>query len=421
MAVLQSVPVNSNHHSPWITPPETQREFWISSPCHRIRRIVERGPLCRQFAAKPPAPFIATLPSARLQFFQPASACTCVEHFGFIELKNFRGNQGELDEALEFFNHSSFYSQLASAGVKWWFNPPKLPRSYESMERLVGSSIGALKHIPCQQSFTDQTLSVPLKEPEHLSIHRPLTYVTVEPSASEPLTTYHLSPDRDNPAVIQPDIAMSSHLSFQKRCRIIESIAEFFGWRQMTECVPAPKERRKWFKKVKLLIVKEVVLSIINHTPRSQWSFGPATKLFLDLDGVMRPASALQSHRDLSSRRQALPVGAGSRKKKIRPLPDAGPAMFRIGARRGFPSRNNNSPLRRVVVGEADSHVRVAESCGQVAVRVVAQQRSRSQSVIVELKSVYCMCKGKLGRECQQVAMAVNLVPPFVSLNISVS
>jgi hypothetical protein len=112
----------------------------------------------------------------------------------------------------------------------------------------------------------------------------------VETSASKPLTTYHLSPDRDNPAVIQPDIAMSSHLSFQKRCRIIESIAEFFGWRQMTECFPAPKERRKWFKKVKILIVKEVVLSIFNHTPRSQWSFGPATKLFLDLDRVMRPA-----------------------------------------------------------------------------------------------------------------------------------
>jgi hypothetical protein len=289
VAVLQSVPVNRYHHSPWITPPETQREFWIPATCHCIHRVVDRGKLYRQFAAKPLAPFIAALPSARLQLFQPASTCTCVDHFGFIELKNFRGNQGELDEALERFNHSSFY-QLASAGVKWWFNPPILPRSYESMERLVGSSIEALKHIPCQQSFTDQTLSAPLKEPEHLSIHRPLTYVNVEPSASEPLTTYHLSPDRDNPAVIQPDIAMSSHLSFQKRCRIIEAIAEFFGWRQMTECFPAPKERRKWFKKVKILIVKEVVLSIFNHTPRSQWSFGPATKLFLDLDRVMRPA-----------------------------------------------------------------------------------------------------------------------------------
>jgi hypothetical protein len=288
VAVLQPVPVNSNHHSPWITPPETQREFWIPAPCRFIHRVVDRGKLCHHFAAKPPAPFIASLPSARLQLFQPASACTCVDHLGPIEVKNFRGSQSELDEALERFNNSSFYSQLASAGVNWWFNPPELPRFYESLERLVGSSIGALKHIPCQQSFTDQTPSAPLKEPEHLSIHRPLTYVTVEPSASKPLTTYHLSPDRYNPAVIQPDITISSHLSCRMQWRV--AVAEFFGWRQMTEGFPAPKERRKWLKKVKILIVKEVVLSIFNHTPRSQWSFGPATKLFLDLDGVMRPA-----------------------------------------------------------------------------------------------------------------------------------
>jgi hypothetical protein len=88
-----------------------------------------------------------------------------------------------------------------------------------------------------QQSFTDQTLTAALKKVEHLINSRPLTYVSVDPSAPEPLTPYHLLLGRANPS-IPPDVFSSAELSCRKRWRVANAIADQFWCHSMMEYKP---------------------------------------------------------------------------------------------------------------------------------------------------------------------------------------
>jgi hypothetical protein len=343
------------HTSSWRTLSELQREYWIPAPRRLIRRVVDRCTLCRRFTAKAGSPLMAALPSARLQVFQPPFACTGIDYFGPIEVTlfrrvvkrwgclftclttraihlemayaldadaficayenfrvargtpkiiyadngtNFVGGKNELAEALERLNQSQIYNHLALEGVEWRFNPPAAPPFGGSWERLVGSAKRALERVLHLQSFTDQTLTSALKQVEHLINSRPLTYVSVDPSAPEPLTPYHLLLGRANPS-IPPDVFSTADLSCRKRWRIAHAIADQFWRRWMAEYMPDLIERRKWLKRERNLRIGDIVLVIDEKTPRGLWPLGLVTEVFTGADGVVRSASVRHNGTEL--------------------------------------------------------------------------------------------------------------------------
>lgn len=74
------------------------------------------------------------------------------------------------------------------------------------------------------QSFTDQSLSVALKQVEHLMNSRPLTHVSVNPEAPRPLTTLHILLGRANPSITSEAFPLD-YLSHKKRWRVAQATA----------------------------------------------------------------------------------------------------------------------------------------------------------------------------------------------------
>ncbi len=119
----------------------------------------------------------------------------------------------------------------------------------------------------CYTSSHSQTHIAALKQVKHLINSRPLTYVSVDPSAPEPLTPYHLLLGRANPS-IPPDVFSSADLSCRRRWRVAHAIADQFWRRWMTKYMPSLTERRKWLKEERNLRVGDIVLVIDDKTPR---------------------------------------------------------------------------------------------------------------------------------------------------------
>ncbi len=358
--IVHQVHLSTGHSSPWRTLPEIQREYWIPSPRRVIKRVVSNCSLCRRFSAKSMTPMMAALPASRLKPFQPPFAFTGVDYFGPIEVTlfrrkvkrwgclftcmtsravhfemaygldadsfiaalqnfivargapkiihadngtNFTASQRELGEALQRLDQSKIFSSLAQRGIEWRFNPPAAPHFGGSWERLVQSAKRALERVLHQQRFTDLSLSSALKQVEHLLNSRPLTYVTVDPAAPEPLTPYHILLGRPNPA-IPPDVFTPSDLSCRKQWRVAQAVAESFWRRWMTEYLPSLTERRKWLRQDREPRIGDIVLVIDERTPRGQWPLGLVTEVCKGADGIVR--SAFVRHRGTELERPAV-------------------------------------------------------------------------------------------------------------------
>lgn len=150
------------------------------------------------------------------------------------------------------------------------------------------------------RSFTDQSLTCALKQVEHLLNSRPLTYVSVDPTAPEPLTPYHLLLGRANPG-IPPDVFTPGDLTHRKRWRVVQATADHFWRRWMSEYLPTLTERRKWLTKERNLREGDIVLVIDDRNPRGQWPLGVVTRVHPGPDGVTRTADV--RHRGTELRR----------------------------------------------------------------------------------------------------------------------
>ena len=202
---------------------------------------------------------------------------------------NFVGAKRELAECLQRLDQSKIQGNLTLQEIEWKFNPPAAPHFGGSWERLFQSAKRALESVMHHQSFTDQSLSTALKQVEHLLNSRPLTYVSVDPTAPEPLTPHHLLLGRANPN-IPPEIFEPRDLNRKQRWRVVQAVAEQFWCRWMTEYLPGITERRKWTEENRNLSVGDIVLVIDSATPRGQWPLGLVKEVIAGVDGIVRSA-----------------------------------------------------------------------------------------------------------------------------------
>ena len=292
------------------------------------------------------APMMAALPAFRLQHHQPAFTHTAVDYFGPIEviifrrkvkrwgclftclssravhlemayaldtdgflsaLFRFEGRRGtpaayysdngtnfvgavrELSDCVDRLEHAKLTSQLAIRGTKWFFNPPASPHFGGSWERLVRSAKIALVAILGNQTLTDEVLISALIQAENLLNGRPLTYVSVNASDPEALTPNHLLLGRANSG-IAPDVFNEKDMSFKKRWRFSQTLADHFWRRWMREYAPNLTERRKWFRPQRNLKIGDIVVVIDPATPRGQWPLGRVLEIFTGTDSIVRSA-----------------------------------------------------------------------------------------------------------------------------------
>ena len=344
--IVKEIHLKCGHAAAWRTLTEVQRKYWIPAPRRLIARVVDRCTLCRRKAATVAPPIMAALPASRLKPYHPPFTCSGVDYFGPIEVvlfrrrvkrwvclftcmttravhlemaygldtdsflvalgnfkaargtpliihsdngTNFKGAKRELAEGLANLDQSKIYAHLATIGIEWRFNPPAAPHFGGSWERLVQAAKRALEGVMHLRHFTDQTLSGSLKQVEHLLNSRPLTYVSVDPAAPEPLTPFHLLLGRANPN-IPPDAFSPDDLSHRKRWRIIQAFADHYWRRWMSEYLPSLIERRKWLSKSRNLRVGDIVLIVDENTPRGQWPLGLVERVYEGPDKVVRSA-----------------------------------------------------------------------------------------------------------------------------------
>jgi hypothetical protein len=300
---------------------------------------MDRCILCRRLNAKAVAPMMAAPPSSRLQLFQSAFSHTGVDYFCPIETKMFRhtvkrwgclfrclttgachlemayaldaaayicchgnfkaargtpkvmrsdrgknfiGANRELIEALERLDDQKIHGRLAEDGTEWIVNSPASTHQGGIWERPIQTAKRALVKVLHGQEFTDQSLSCALKQVEYLLNSRPLTYISVDPAAPEPLTPFHLLLGRTNPH-LPPEVFHSSDFSHKKKWRVAQAVAEHFWGRWMTEYMPSLTERRKWITKERQLRVGDDVIVIDDQTSRGQWPLGLITAVLLVL------------------------------------------------------------------------------------------------------------------------------------------
>ena len=278
--IVRKIHSECGHAAPWRTLPELQRQFWLVGPRRVIRRVVDQCGSCR--TARAATPRMADLPASRLQVHEPAFAHTGVDYFGPVETKMFRrtvkrwgclfrclttgachlemayaldadaylcchgnfkaargtpkvmrsdrgtnfiGANRELMEAYAKMDHEKIRGRLAEDGTDWiseWIvNPPASPHQGGIWERPIQSAKRALAQVLHGQEFTDQSLSSALKQVEYLLNSRPLTYISTDPTAPEPLTPFHLLLGRANPH-LPPDNFHTSDLSHRKKWRVAQ-------------------------------------------------------------------------------------------------------------------------------------------------------------------------------------------------------
>ena len=117
---------------------------------------------------------------------------------------------------------------------------------------------------------------------------RPLTYVSTDADDPEALTPNHLILGRDSPS-LAPGMFSGEQLSFRRRWRHAQQLAEHFWKRWHKEYLPTLMKRTKWSRESRRVQVGDVVLLVTdNNLPRGRWPLARVVKVFPGSDGRVR-------------------------------------------------------------------------------------------------------------------------------------
>ena len=345
--IIRDVHVQHSHSSSERTLHELRSLYWIPRGRVAVKRVLNRCFPCKRRSAQPAPPFMASLPSFRLQHHLPAFTHTGVDYFGPISVTifrrkvkrwgciftclssravhlemayaldtdafinamfrfehrrgtpaayhsdngtNFVGADRELAECLKRMDQSKIAARLGNRGTKWIFNPPASPHFGGVWERLIRTAKVALNVVLRDQSLTDEILSTALISVENLLNGRPLTLVSVDPAEPEALTPNHLLLGRANPN-IAPDVFGMQDNNPRKRWRFVQSLTDQFWRRWMREYVPRLMERSKWTQQRRNLQVGDIVLILDPATPRGNWPLGRIIDVKMGPDQIVRSAT----------------------------------------------------------------------------------------------------------------------------------
>ncbi|KFD60758.1 hypothetical protein M514_11478 [Trichuris suis] len=350
--IINAVHETIQHGSVELTLCELRQRYLVLKARQAVKSVIRICTFCKRWSSKPSAPFMAPLPAARLQAFEPPFSCVGIDCFGPIIVrvrrfhekrygclftcmstravhlevsfsldtdsflmafrrfvnrrgtpaiiysdngKNFVAAERELWTCMESWNQSKMSDVLSQQRIKWNFNPPAAPHFGGAWERLVRSAKTALCKILSGPPATDEVLSTVLVEVESLLNSRPLTHISVDPRDPEPLTPNHFLLGRPYPH-IPPDVITNAEVSSRRKWRHAQAIVEGFWKRSLKEYVPCLIERRKWLRPARNLSVGDIVIVVDPQCPRGHWPLGRVIECKPGHDGVVRVAKVKTKH-----------------------------------------------------------------------------------------------------------------------------
>lgn len=179
--------------------------------------------------------------------------------------------------------------------IKFKFHPPTASHFGGFYERLIRSTRRIMTTLMSNQIVSDESLATMFCEAESQLNSRPLTPITMDLDAQEPLSPNHLLL-LNCQGNLPPGIFDKNDCYARKRWKQIQYLSDQF-WRRWTqEYLPTLQMRQKWNYKKENLKVDDLVLVVDNLVPRGKWLTGRVIETIHDKFGNVRQVKLKTSH-----------------------------------------------------------------------------------------------------------------------------
>ena len=158
---------------------------------------------------------------------------------------NFTGGERELRESINAWNHNKIHDALLQKNIKWMFNPPYGSHYGGVWKRCIRITRKILLALLQTQTTDDESLATLFCEVESILNSCPITTVSSDSRALEPLTPNHLLILQSEPQMPLGLFQKEDSLS-QRRWRQVQYFADIFWKRWSREYLPLFQSRQKW-------------------------------------------------------------------------------------------------------------------------------------------------------------------------------
>ena len=138
--------------------------------------------------------------------------------------------------------------------------------------------------------MTDEELTTALTGAEALLNSRPLTYQSANPEDDIPLTPNHFLIGQIGGEFASESLDETNY-SLKKRWRRDQELVGHFWHRWLRRWIPSLSNTRKWLKEERDLQSGDVVLVMLDNTPRGHWTLGRIVEVYQGKDGHVRVAN----------------------------------------------------------------------------------------------------------------------------------
>ena len=212
---------------------------------------------------------------------------------------NFIGADRELREMYQFMNQkltNSVVSDFCSTqGITWHFTPERAPHFGGLWEAAVKSMKRHLRRVVSTVKLTFEEMSTILTQIEACMNSRPLTYLSSDEDALEPLTPGHFLVGKALQSIPDPSQSFRS-LSLLRRWDLCQCLTRHFWARWSKEYLIQLRKITKWKLPSRNVTVGDIVVLQEDGLVPSKWQLARVTEVHPGRDGIVRVASVKTSN-----------------------------------------------------------------------------------------------------------------------------
>lgn len=139
------------------------------------------------------------------------------------------------------------------------------------------------------KQLDDESLSTLMSEAEAIVNSRPLTVNQLaDPDSSSPLTPNHLLTMKSKVVLAPPGAFQPADVYCRKRWRRVQHLANEFWIRWKKEFLLSLRQRQKWTRPRRNLLVDDIVLIKDENLPRNAWQLARVSAVYPSSDGQVR-------------------------------------------------------------------------------------------------------------------------------------
>ncbi|XP_062712864.1 uncharacterized protein LOC134289986 [Aedes albopictus] len=331
------------HHNSETVVNEIRQRYDISALRTMVRQVTKQCQWCTVYKEHPVVPKMAPLPEARVTPFVRSFSLVGIDYFGPFLIKisrsqvkrwvalftclviravhlevaaplstescrlalrrfiarrgaptqiytdhrtNFVGASRELAGQIAAMNRE-LSETFTDTNTRWFFIPPSSPHMGGAWERMVRAVKIAMESINQARAPSEEVFHTILCDAEAMVNSRPLTYVPLETSDQEALTSNHFILLSSNGVKQQEKTPTMEGEALRNGWNLCRFVLDQFWARWIREYLPDLTRRTKWQEDVKPIQENDVVF-IVGETTRNQWPRGKVLKVIPGKDGRIR-------------------------------------------------------------------------------------------------------------------------------------